>query len=113
MITKETLLNAQNRLDLSNNALVNLAASLRADNVQVESGLTKDLYEVDTLLEEHFDVKNFNLEEKRDGEISMVSKPVVFCKDVSKFVAFVKEKRNIKGAVSLKYGADGGGMILL
>ena len=56
-ISIETLKNAQNSLDLSNNALLDLAASLRTDNVKIEAGLREDLYESGTIFKDHFDVK--------------------------------------------------------
>ena len=79
------------------------------DNVSIEAGLRDDLYDKNSLIKDHFDVKEFEFEEKIDGEITMVSKPLVFCKNVDNFVQFVKVKRNVKNKVSLKYGADGGG----
>ena len=109
-ISKDIFVNAQNRLDLSNNAVLDLAASFRTDGVEIESGLREDLYESGTFLKDHFDVKDFDLEVKQaDGSTQMQSKPVVFCKDVDTFVKFVKEKRGTKNPVILRYGADGGG----
>ena len=112
-ISIETLKNAQNRLDLSNNVLLDLAASLRSDDVKIEPGLREDLYESGTMLKDYFEVRDFDLEIKENGEIVTVKKSVVFCTDVPKFVEFVKEKRGICNDVILKYGADGGGKMNL
>ena len=94
---------------MSNSALLDLAASLRCDNVKIEPGLREDLYESGTLLKDYFEVKDLEMETKVDGEVVMSKKAVVFCKDIQRFVEFVKEKRGIKKSIMLKYGADGGG----
>ena len=49
------------------------------------------------------------MEVKVENEVVTKSKPVVICKDVPRFVEFVKEKRNVQNSVTLKYGIDGGG----
>ena len=111
MISKQSLKNVQNRLDLSNNAVLDLAASLRTDDVMVEPGLREDLYESGTLLKDHFEVKDLEYETKIDGEPATVIKPTVVCKNIDNFVQFVKQKRNVQSDVIVKYGADGGGTI--
>ena len=101
--------NIQNRCDLSNNAILDVASSLRADGVDLEPGLRNDLYESGTLLEEFFEVKNLDMEVKVENDLVVQSKPVVVCKSVPEFVEFIKKKRNTKNSILAKYGADGGG----
>ena len=103
--------NLQNRCDLSNNAVLDIASSLRSDGVEVEPGLRNDLFETGTLLERFFEVKHLDMEVKVENDVEIQSKPVVLCKDIPEFVEFIKEKRNIKHSFLLKYGADGGGII--
>ena len=101
--------NIQKRNDLSNSSLLDIASSLRTDGVQLEPGLREDLYESGKLLKDHFHVKNLPMVVKVDDEIGIQEKPVVMCKDVQKFVEYVKEERKIENSYMVKYGADGGG----
>ena len=94
---------------MSNNALLDIASSLRTDGVKLESGLREDLYETGKLLKDHSEVQNFEMEFKVDGELKKEVKPVVLCKDIAAFVEYVKEQRKVKNRVMLKYGLDGGG----
>ena len=57
-------MNVQNRCDLSNNELLDIASALRDDGVAVEAGLREDLYEAGTMLKDHFSVQNFKMEVK-------------------------------------------------
>ena len=101
--------NIQNRCDLSDNAVLNIASSLRTDGVEIESGLRSDLFETGTLLEEFFEIKHLDMEIKVDNEVEIQSKAVVLCKNIPDFVEFIREKRGLKNPFILKYGADGGG----
>ena len=109
IITKETLLNAQNRSDLSNQTLLNLAASLREDGIKIEPGLKNTLNNSGKIFEDFFELKNVEMEVKQDDELVTKSMPLVVCKDVDEFVEEIKRKRNIQNPVKLKFGADGGG----
>ena len=110
-ISNETMMNIQNRVDVSDNALLDIATSLRADGVKLESGLKGSLSHSGKVLSEHFEVKNFDMEVKYEGKVVKESKPVVLCKDIDKFVEHVKTKRGMEGPVILRYGLDGGGTL--
>ena len=103
------MLSVQNRCDMSNNTLLDVASALRSNGIQLESGLQETLYESGTILESFFEVKDMDMEVKNDGETMIVSKPVVLCKNIQNFVDYVVQKRNVKNPVTLKYGADSGG----
>ena len=109
MITTESLLDAQNRSDLSNQTLLNLATTFRENGVKVEPGLKSSLKESGKIFEEHFEVRKIDMEVKVEDKIVIREKSVVVCKNVDAFVEEVKTKRKIKGPVTLKFGADGGG----
>ena len=106
------MLNVQNRMDLSNTEVLDLAAALRVDGVEIEPNLREDLYDSHSgkLLSEYFEVKEMPMEVKNENDLEVQNKSVVVCKNVEAFVEFVKEKRNVKNNVTLRYGADGGGM---
>ena len=101
--------NVQNRLDLSDNALLDLAGAFRSDGIEIEPGLKDEIYESSTLLEEFFEVQEMVMEVKIENKTVLKPKPVVLCKNLDGFVDFIKQKRNVKNPVALKYGADGGG----
>ena len=73
-----TLRNVQNRCDLSNTELLDVAAALRVDGVKIESGLRNDLYDAN-IMTEFFEVQQLNMEVKRDKEIVVESKAVIIC----------------------------------
>ena len=101
--------NVQNRMDLSNNSLLDLAATLRSDGVEIESGLKEDLSDSGKFLKEYFKVVDMDLEVKAENELKLQTKSVVLCKNIPEFVEFVKQKRKVVKPVTLRYGADGGG----
>jgi len=101
--------NIQKRNDLSNSSLLDIASSLRTDGVQLEPGLREDLYESGKLLKDHFHVKNLPMVVKVGDEIGIQEKPVVLCKDIQKFIEYVKEERKVENPILVKYGADAGG----
>ena len=108
-ISKDTMKNVQNQCDLSNEAILDVAASLREDGVEIEPGLKKEIRESGKLLSDYFEVQDMEMEVKVEDEIVEKPKPVIVCKDVDEFIEFVKIERKIKNPVTLKFGADGGG----
>ena len=108
-ISIETMKNIQNRCDMSNNELIDVAKSLRLDNVKIEPGLKEELFDSDAFLKEFFEVREMEMEVKVDNEIVTQMKHVVLCKDVNAFCEDVMKRRGVKNKVTVKYGADGGG----
>ena len=104
------MMNIQSRSDISDNQLIDIAASLRSDGVEIEAGLTKDIYDSGKYCESHFEVKEMEFDVRVDGEVKTQVKPIVLCKDVSNFVEFVKTERKVENPVMCRYGLDGGGM---
>ena len=100
----------QNRTDVSDNSLLNIAAAFRANNVEIEAGLTREIYDSGKICADHFEIQEMDFDVKVGDEQKIQSKSVVICKDVEQFVEFVKQKRNVKNSATLKYGLDARGI---
>lgn len=110
-------------LNVSYRAVYGIAAALRTatKNINiVETGLKLKLPQKTHIVDDFFTFKEFPFMNKKGNISSEATESAVYCKDVSSFISFVNNQRQIdfsscgssEKPIHLKLGIDGGGGFL-
>lgn len=113
-VTAQDLNDIQVDMNLSSRKVLKLAQHLRSKTGRksVEANMKLKLPEMDHLFDDYFDfhLMDFNLSDARQ---TRVSRPIIFCKDVEKFIIHVCSVRNMDPHnLFIKIGIDSGGNFL-
>lgn len=105
--------NLQTTLNLSANQTLTAAKVLsNGSRKKVEKNLRKRINTLGHVLDDHFESSSFEFVTETAGkEPKKNVQEAIFCKDLSKFIEFVVQVRNIRD-YHLKFGLDGGGKFL-
>lgn len=100
-------------LNLSDNQTFKAAKILRNRSRKViEPHLKETISESSHVLEEFFECVTYDFVSELKGKIKYTTQNMVICKDLTKFIAFILQSRNLTDDYHLKFGVDGGGKFL-
>lgn len=111
MISAKDMLTMKTTFNFSQNKTVGIARFFRKATRKrklIEPNLKQYLKAAIHSVDEFFEVKEFEFSNTKAGKTSTVKKEVIFCKNLSGFLEYVKNKREVSHS-HLKFGIDGGG----
>lgn len=114
VISVTTMEKIQRNLNLSDRKLYGLAAAIHSEtenSVKFEKNFKNKINENSHVLDDLFEVCDFDFVKENQNKISSVPGKGVICKDLKRLIDFVTEKRDLR-EVHIKFGIDGGGGFL-
>ena len=115
LFSSESMNKIQINHNLSTRGLKGLAQDMRKESGSrriIESGLLEKNHIKNHQLDDYFEIRNlsFHQTDKETKVVETIERPTVVCKDLSGFIDFIIEARNLDPkSVALRIGLDGGG----
>lgn len=111
-ITFEDIKELKRTLNLSENKTLKAARVIRKGKRKIlEGNLKSKLTHSSHVLDDYFECVNLDFTSETNGKVETISKDVIICKDLEKFIDYVICTRNVTEP-HLKFGTDGGGKFL-